>query len=127
MKTAGEKFCEFIERGLSFERSCGSRGRKALCDKEAIAWELRDSGGPAGSILPGDDLIRNRVSFLRKDLDVVPFARRMLEEGFAALAAKNDEDSWKSQSNTGGPRSLAAPSASPREWNAAPNHQDKQP
>jgi hypothetical protein len=86
-----DKFAEYIERTLSFN---GRGGREALCEKENIAWELHQSAAPAGSVLLGDLLIRNGVSFCRRELDAVPFARKLLKEGFAALAAKETKEHW---------------------------------
>jgi len=59
-----------------------------------LAWELHESAAPAGTVLLGDRLIRNRVSFVKKELNVVPFARGLLERGLVSLAAKEAKDQW---------------------------------
>ncbi len=86
-----DRFTDYIERGLSFE---GSGGSNVLQENERLAWELHDCGGPAGKVLLGDALLRTRISYLRKDVKAVPFARKLLEEGFAALSVKDPKEHW---------------------------------
>jgi len=68
--------------------------REAMIEKERVAWELHQSAAPAGSVLLGDMLIRNRTSFCDRELNVVPFARKLLKEAFASLATKGTKDLW---------------------------------
>lgn len=88
-----DRFAEYVERTLSFGSSGHNRSQDAY-DKEALAWELHRSAAPAGSVLLGDELIRHRISFCDNQLDAVRFARKLLEEAFAALNAKEAKDGW---------------------------------
>ncbi|MBX7210788.1 MAG: SEL1-like repeat protein [Verrucomicrobiaceae bacterium] len=89
-----DPFSDYIERGLAFEQSYGSGGGDALKAKEAIAWRLHEQGSAAGGMLLGDSLISGRVSFLRKDIQVVSFARELVVRSFQALNAIADKTHW---------------------------------
>lgn len=89
-----DPFTDYIERGLAFEQSYGLRGSDALKEKEEIAWRLHEQGSAAGGMLLGDLLISRRVSFARKDIQVVPFARELVVQSFQALNAIADKTHW---------------------------------
>lgn len=89
-----DQFSDYIERELAFERSQGVGGTTALKEKEEIAWSLHEAGSAAGGMLLGDSLLRLRNSFSRRDLDVVPFARSLIDKSFHALNAILVKESW---------------------------------
>ena len=89
-----DPFSDYIERGLAFEQSYGSGGSDALKEKEEIAWRLYEEGSAAGGMLLGDLLISGRVSFARKDIQVVPFARELVVQSLQALNAIADKTHW---------------------------------
>jgi hypothetical protein len=85
---------DFIERGLTFEASFGKGGSNAIKDREDILWQLHESGSPAAGLLLADRLLGLRISFSRKDIDAVPFARTLARESFAALVALEPKTHW---------------------------------
>lgn len=87
-------FNDYIQQGLAFEQSYGSGGFPALKKKEGIAWSLYESGSAAGGMLLGDSLLTTRVSYLRRDLKVVPFARTVVDESFQALNEIEEKGEW---------------------------------
>jgi hypothetical protein len=89
-----DPFTDYIERELSFEKSHGFGGSSALKEKEELAWSLHENGSAAGGMLLGDSLLRTRVSFARREVKVVPFARNLVEESFRALDTNSDKDQW---------------------------------
>lgn len=91
---APDKFGEYMERTLGFEESFGRGGREALCEAEKLAWDLHAFAAPAGSVLLADKLIRNRVSYCHRQLNVLPFARKLLEEAFVSLSDKAAKNPW---------------------------------
>ena len=89
-----DPFGDYIERGVSFEQSHGLGGSTALKEKEELAWSLHEKGSAAGGMLLGDSLLRTRVSFSRREVKAVPFARALVDESFHALDANADKEHW---------------------------------
>ena len=87
-------FTQYVEQGLTFEQSFGQGGSTALKETEDIAWFLHEQGSAAGGIMLGDKLLSNRVSFSRRDIKAVPFARSLVEESFSALISMSDKGQW---------------------------------
>lgn len=89
-KEKDERFTEYLEADI---RNLGG-GSSPTGYLESLAWKLHEELSPTGSLALAGRLLAYRVSFLRKDINAVKFARSLIESASAELSARESKDHW---------------------------------
>lgn len=94
MESEDEKISKFVESQLQFEATMGKVGTKTLAEIEEIAWDLHEGGSLVGTVMLGDKLLSNRISFSRRGTNAAALGKELLNSGFEQLNLKSSKTHW---------------------------------